>query len=48
MSAATVLENVNGFLSSAPVWVKWAALAWVFLTLILVFTAAYLKLFGNT
>jgi hypothetical protein len=37
---------VNGFLSSAPVWMKWAALAWVLLTLILIFTAAYLKLFG--
>lgn len=46
MSSATVLESVNGFLSSAPVWMKWTALAWVLLTLILIFTAAYLKLFG--
>ena len=47
MDTAIAIENVNGFLNSSPLWIRWVTLFWVFLTLILVFAIVYLMLFGT-
>lgn len=40
------VQNINGFLNSAPLWMKWATLLWFFLTFFLILASVYITLFG--
>ena len=42
----SALQYINSFVSSAPLWMKWATLVWIVFTFILISSMAAIKLFG--